>query len=147
MHAGEAVYQVQLTRLLNTHIRPDDAYLRGQLPVQGKEQYLGVFLKIKNEGKSDYLPPRDMKVVDTVGNEYLPLDAVQSGFGLDFGEPIPPGDDVPPPDSPASSDRWTGRWCCSGSSRTRRPRTCRSCWRSPPAETELPGSSSTSSCG
>ena len=33
-----------------------------------------------------------MKVVDTQGNEYLPLDATQSGFGLDFGEPIPPGE-------------------------------------------------------
>ncbi len=102
VHAGEAVYQVQLTRLLNTHIRPDDAYLRGQVAVQGKEQYLGVFLQIKNEGNSDYLPPRDMKVIDTVGNEYLPLDAAQSGFGLDFGEAILPGDHVPPPDSPAS---------------------------------------------
>jgi hypothetical protein len=101
--AGDAVYQVQLTRLLNTHIRPDDAYLRGQVPTQGKEQYLGVFVQIKNEGKSDYLPPRDMKIVDTVGNEYLPLDATQSGFGLDFGEPIAPDDMAPPPDSPASS--------------------------------------------
>jgi hypothetical protein len=104
VHVGDAVYQVQLTRLLNPRIRPDDAYLRGQLAPQGEEQYLGVFLQIKNEGGEDYLPPRDMKVVDTVGNEYLPLDASQSsGFGLDFGEPIAPGDEVPPPDSPAAS--------------------------------------------
>ena len=30
-----------------------------------------------------------MKVVDTQGNEYLPLDTTQSGFGLDFGERDP----------------------------------------------------------
>ena len=103
VHVGDAVYQVQLTRLLNTRIRPDDAYLRGQLAPQGEEQYLGVFLQIKNEGDKDYLPPRDMKVVDTEGNEYLPLDASQSGFGLDFGEPIAPDDEAPPPDSPAAT--------------------------------------------
>lgn len=102
VHAGDAVYQVQLTRLLNPRIRPDDAYLRGQVALQGGEQYLGVFLQITNDGDSDYLPPRDMKVVDTVGNEYLPLDATQSGFGLDFGEPIAPDNEAPPPDSPAS---------------------------------------------
>ena len=42
-----------------------------------------------------------MKVVDTMGNEYLPLDATQGGFGLDFGEEIGPDDVAPPPNSPA----------------------------------------------
>jgi hypothetical protein len=98
---GETVYQVQLTRLLNSHIRPDDAYLRGQPPATGNEEYLAVFLRIENKGDSPYQPPRDMKVVDTLGNEYLPLDATQSGFGLEFGSPIPPGKLAPPPNSPA----------------------------------------------
>jgi hypothetical protein len=102
VHAGEAVYQVQLTRLLNPRIRPDDDYLRGQVPTPPEEQYLAVFLQIENDGDRDYTPPRDMKVVDTVGNEYLPLDATQSGFGLDLGEPIPPGEEAPPPNSPAA---------------------------------------------
>jgi hypothetical protein len=98
---GEAVYQVQLTRLLNPHIRPDDAYLRGQPATAGNEQYLAVFLRIENKGDAPYEPPRDMKVVDTLGNEYLPLDATQTGFGLEFGSPIPPGKLTPPPNSPA----------------------------------------------
>jgi hypothetical protein len=97
----ETVYQVQLTRLLNSHIRPDDAYLRGQPPATGNEEYLAVFLRIENKGDAPYQPPRDMKVVDTLGNEYLPLDATQSGFGLEFGSPIPPGKLAPPPNSPA----------------------------------------------
>jgi hypothetical protein len=43
-----------------------------------------------------------MKIVDTVGNEYLPLDATQSGFALDFGHPIAPGELAPPTDSAAA---------------------------------------------
>jgi hypothetical protein len=101
IHVGKAVYQVQLTRLLNPHIQPDDAYLRGQPAASGNEQYLGVFLRIENKGDAPYQPPRDMKVVDTVGNEYLPLDATQSGFGLEFGSPILPSKVAPPPNSPA----------------------------------------------
>jgi len=102
IHVGDAVYQVQLTRLLNPHQRPDDSYVRGQPTLPSDEQYLAVFLKIKNEGKESYSPPRDMRVVDTEGNQYLPLDAAQTGFGLDFGEPIPPGKSAPPPNSPAA---------------------------------------------
>lgn len=100
--AGEATYVVELTRLLNPQIRPDDQLLRGQPPPPRDEQYLAVFITIQNDGSEDYLPPRDMKVVDSVGNQYLPLDASQSGFGLEFGEPIPPGESAPPPGSPAA---------------------------------------------
>lgn len=101
VEVGEVDYQVQLTRLLNPQQRPDDAYLRAQAPVPGNETYLGVFLRIENDGDEPYKPPRDMKVVDTQGNEYLPLDTTQSGFGLDFGAEIPPGEAAPPPNSPA----------------------------------------------
>lgn len=101
IEVGPVDYQVQLTRLLNPQQRPDDAYLRGQAPLPRDEAYLGVFLKIENDGDSLYKPPRGIKLVDTTGNEYLPLDTTQSGFGLDFGEEIPPGDVAPPPGSPA----------------------------------------------
>jgi hypothetical protein len=94
-------YQVQLTRLLNPEQRPDDSYLRAQAPLGEQDVYLGVFLRIENDSDEPYKPPRDIKVVDTVGNEYLPLDTTQSGFGLDLGEPIPPGGVAPPPNSPA----------------------------------------------
>jgi hypothetical protein len=102
IEVGATDYQVQLTRLLNPQQRPDDAYLRGQAPPSADETYLGVFLRIENDGDSPYKPPRDLKVVDTQGNEYLPLDTTQSGFGLDFGEAIPPDGVAPPPNSPAS---------------------------------------------
>jgi hypothetical protein len=101
-------YQVQLTRLLNGRIRPDDAYLRGQPPATSDEAYLAVFLRIKNESGKAYSPPRDMKVVDTEGNEYLPLDATQSGFGLEFAKPIGPDDEAPQPNSPAAEGPTNG---------------------------------------
>ena len=105
---GEADYQVQLTRLLNPEQRPTTHSCAGRPTLPADEAYLGVFLRIENDGDEPYQPPRDMKVVDTQGNEYLPLDTVQSGFGLDFGEPIPPGDEAPPPDSPASFSPTSG---------------------------------------
>jgi hypothetical protein len=105
VHAGDAVYQVQLTRLLNPRQRPDDTLVRGQQPLPPDEQFLGVFLKIRNEGNEGYAPPRNMKVVDSEGNEYLPLDATQSGFGLDFAEEIAPDKVVPAPDSPSAEGR------------------------------------------
>jgi hypothetical protein len=100
--AGSAVYQVQLTRLVNPEQRFDRQLLRGQTPLTPNEQYLAVFLRIENKGSKPYLPPQDLKVVDTVGNQYLPLNTIQSGFGLDFFEPIEPGDHAPLPDSPAA---------------------------------------------
>jgi hypothetical protein len=101
-------YQVQLTRALNPEQRPDSTFVRGQAVLPAQEAFLGVFLKIENDGDKPYRPPRDMKVVDTQGNEYLPLDTIQSGFGLDFGEVIPPNDEAPPADSPASFSPTSG---------------------------------------
>ena len=102
IEAGQADYQVQSTRLLNPQQRPDDTYLRAQAPLPRIETYLGVFLRIENDGDTAYKPPRDLTVVDTQGNEYLPLDTTQSGFGLDFGQEIPPGGVAPPPNTPAA---------------------------------------------
>jgi hypothetical protein len=102
VHVDDTLYQVQLTRLLNPRQRPDDVLLTGQPPPARMETYLAVFVRIENKGSKPYSPPRDMKVIDTVGNQYLPLDATRSGFGLDFGHPIDPGSQAPPPNSPAA---------------------------------------------
>ena len=105
---GDTDYQVQLTRLLNPDQRPDDAFLRGQAKLGADEAYLGVFLRIENDGDEPYRPPRGMKVIDTQDNEYLPLDTTQSGFGLDFGAEVPPDGTAPPPNSPASFSPTSG---------------------------------------
>lgn len=101
MKVGDAVYQVQLSRLLDADQRPDDNLLAGQPPATPNEQYMAVFMVIDNRGDEPYLPPKDMKLIDTQGNEYQPLDAAESGFGLSFTDPIEPGGTAPPPDSPA----------------------------------------------
>jgi hypothetical protein len=103
VNAGEALYQVQISRLMNPGVRPDDDLLRGQPTLPADEQYLGVFLTVENEGDEPYVPPRDMKVVDTDGNEYLPIDVSATGFGLSLSEPIEPKQTAPPPDSPGAT--------------------------------------------
>jgi hypothetical protein len=103
IQAGDAVYQVQLTRLLNPRQSPDSSLIRGQQTLPSGESFLAVFMRIRNDGDKDYSPPRDMKVVDSEGNQFLPLDATQSGFGLDFAEPLAPGKVAPAPNSPAAS--------------------------------------------
>ena len=103
INAGDAVYQVQLSRLMNAGQQPDSDYLRGQPPPTAGQQYVGVFLTVQNDGKTAYLPPRDMKVVDTQGNEYLPIDVSATGFGLSFSQPIGPKKKAPGPDSPAAT--------------------------------------------
>jgi hypothetical protein len=108
INAGDAVYQVQLSRLLNVDQRPDNDYLRGQPTLTADQQYVGVFLTVENDGKQAYTPPRDMKVVDTQGNQYLPIDVSATGFGLSFSQPIAPKEKAPLPDSPADSGQEGG---------------------------------------
>jgi hypothetical protein len=103
INAGDAVYQVQLSRLMDAGQRPDDDYLRGQPTLTAGQQYVGVFLTVENDGKKAYVPPRDMKVDDTEGNEYLPIDVSGTGFGLSFSDPIEPSKKAPDPDSPAAT--------------------------------------------
>jgi hypothetical protein len=106
--ADDALYQVQLTRLLNPEQAPDNDYLRGQPALPADEQYLGVFMTVENDGKASYVPPRDMKVVDTQGNEYLPIDVSATGFGLSLSQPLKPGETAPPPNSPAATGQEGG---------------------------------------
>lgn len=103
INAGDGLYQVQLSRLMNPDQPPDNDYLRGQPTLTGGQQYMGVFLTVENEGKQAYVPPRNMKVVDTQGNEYLPIDVSATGFGLSFSQPIEAKQKAPNADSPAAT--------------------------------------------
>src|SRR3954470_20913346 len=67
MKLGDLLYNVQITRILNPADEEDEAYLVGQ-PTPGPDQYyLGVFMRVDNDGDSSAQVATDFKVVDTVG--------------------------------------------------------------------------------
>lgn len=99
----DAVYSVQFTRLLNANDPEDKAYLIGQPELKGRDIYLGVFVKIRNDGDKPYTPPRNIEVVESGGKKFLPLNASKSAFALSFTEAIPPGGKEPVADSVAAS--------------------------------------------
>src|SRR5215218_9898809 len=70
---GDLLYNVQITRILNPSDAEDKAYLVGQKPLSGDQYYLGVFMRVENEGSASAQVPSDFKVVDTVGDTFTPI--------------------------------------------------------------------------
>ncbi len=102
VEVGELSYNVQLTRQLNRHDRQDAAYLRGQPRPAADQMYLGVFMIVENHGDTTAQVPREFEIEDTRGNSYRPVES-DSVFALELGREVPPGESLPPPDSPAAS--------------------------------------------
>jgi hypothetical protein len=99
---GELRYNVQLTRFLNPDDPEDEAYLRGAPQASPDEEYLAVFMTIENEGDESAALPGEMTIRDTRDNTYEPLPS-RSEYALELGSTIPPGGEVPRPDTPAAS--------------------------------------------
>jgi hypothetical protein len=99
---GDLLYNVQITRILNPDDPEDKAYLVGQKSLPGDEYYLGVFMRIDNEGSSSAQVATDFKVVDTVGTTFEPLPS-ESLFALKPGEEVHGGDELPEPESTAAN--------------------------------------------
>ena len=104
---GELLYNVQITRFLNASDPEDEAYLRGQPLVPPDEDYLAVFMTVENEGDEPEQLPEEMTIRDTRDNTYEPLES-DSEYALDLGVTVPPGDEVPAPDTPAASGPISG---------------------------------------
>lgn len=102
VEVGGLEYNVQLTRFLNPSDREDRAYLAGRPKAPPGKAYLGVFVRVENEGDEAASPPAGISIGDTLGNEYEPVRS-RSLYALDFGAGIPPGGHLPAPDSPAAS--------------------------------------------
>jgi len=105
LELGDVGYRVQITRFLNPQDVEDAEYL-DDLPKtlpKGKA-YLGVFLKIENEGSGDYEVPSkaDFTVKDTTGQEFSPIPQ-DTPFSLVLGDTIPSGGELPLPDSAAGA--------------------------------------------
>jgi hypothetical protein len=101
---GDLHLNVQLTRFLNVSDREDSEYLQGLPPPPAGKAYLGVFIEAENEGDEDVRLPtiEQMEIIDTTEQEYDPVET-DSVFAFDFGAILPPGEEIPLPDTAAAS--------------------------------------------
>ena len=74
----------------------------GQKPPGPDQYYLGVFMRVDNDGDSSAQVATDFKVVDTVGDTFDPIPS-KSLFALKLGATIHPGDQVPEGETPAAN--------------------------------------------
>ena len=98
----DLLFNVQITRELNPFDTEDKAYLVGQKPLGPDQYYLGVFMRVDNEGDASAQVPTDMSVVDTVGDAFKPLSS-NSLFALKLGDTIHAGDQLPEAESTAAN--------------------------------------------
>jgi len=98
----DLLFNVQITRELNPFDTEDKAYLVGQKALGPDQYYLGVFMRVDNEGHASAQVPTDMSVVDTVGDSFRPLPS-NSLFALRLGDTIHAGDELPEGESVAAN--------------------------------------------
>jgi len=77
IQAGPLIYQVQMSRELNSANVEDAEYLEG-LPADtprlaGDEEWFGVWLWVQNDTDEAHPSASDFKIVDTTGTEYEPI--------------------------------------------------------------------------
>jgi len=94
LELGEIEYDVQITRFLNPASPEDASYLEGAEPLLDGQQYLGVFLEIKNESDEPTVVPYPLKIVDTRGETFI-QEEIDNPFTLQPGEAVEPDGQVP----------------------------------------------------
>lgn len=75
--AGPLTYQVQISRQMNPSDIEDRTYFQGLPPATPpptpKQEWFGVWLQVKNEGKQPAQSAKSFRIVDTLGHSYTPL--------------------------------------------------------------------------
>jgi hypothetical protein len=99
---GGLLYNVQITRILNPSDPEDKAYLAGQKLPGPDQYYLGVFMRVENQGDASAQLASSFRVVDTVGDTFDPIPS-KSLFALKLGDTIHAGDQLPEPGSTAAN--------------------------------------------
>ncbi len=99
---GDLAYNVQLTRFLNPDDTEDKSYLIGQPPAPEGKQYLGVFMKVTNDGDKPATIAGPMEVIDTRENVYDPLES-DSEYALDLFAVVPADEELPEPGTTAAA--------------------------------------------
>jgi hypothetical protein len=102
LELGDVSYNVQITRPLNPGDREDREYLVGQPEPGADEQYLGVFLRIDNEGDSAATIPEGFEIRDTEDQVYEPVPS-NSLYALELGGTVEPEGVIPAPDTTAAA--------------------------------------------
>ena len=98
----EVSYNVGITRPLNPDDPEDREYLVGQpLPETGT-YYLGVFINIFNDTDDTHSTAHEYTVLDTLDNEYHPLDS-ESPYALEIGAEVAADGELPEPDTTAQT--------------------------------------------
>ena len=120
----DLLFNVQITRQLNPGDTEDKAYLVGQKPLGPNQYFLGVFMRVQNQGDTSAQVPTDMSVVDTVGDSFKPLPS-DSLFALSWATPFTGATSCRKASQWPRTARSRDRWSSSGS-RLRRFRTGRS---------------------
>ena len=82
IEAGPLIYQVQMSRQLEPSNVEDREYLEGlpagEPPLAGDELWFGVWLRVQNATGESHVSASDFTIVDTVGNEYEPVELPES---------------------------------------------------------------------
>jgi len=103
---GELKYQVQVSRQLNPEDMQDRSYLRGvpqaEQELKPDQVWFGVFMQVENEAREAQPPSGDIEIIDTQEDVYKPLALEDVNlFAYRASEPIPAGERLPLPDTPA----------------------------------------------
>jgi hypothetical protein len=105
--AGPLTYQVQLSRELNPAAVEDRSYLvglpPGTTPPKPDEEWFGVWLEVKNEGKQPARTSDSFKIVDTLDNTYEPIPLTPANPFAYQAVTLAPRAFEPPADSPAQN--------------------------------------------
>lgn len=74
--AGPLTYQVQISRELNPADIEDRSYFAGlpvgTTPTTPQQEWFGVWLQVKNEGKQSAQSAKNFRIVDTLGHAFTP---------------------------------------------------------------------------
>lgn len=75
--AGPLTYQVQISRELNPADIEDRNYFAGlpvgTTPTTPQQEWFGVWLQVKNEGKQPAQLAKNFRIVDTLGHAFTPI--------------------------------------------------------------------------
>jgi len=102
LELGELRYNIAITRFLNPNDVEDSEYLAGLPEPPPGENYLGVFLTIKNDSEEDQQSAFTYRVTDTTGAEYDPVET-DNPYALEIGATVPGNGELPIPDSTAAT--------------------------------------------